>query len=92
MIGHAAAVNPIRPVGLAPTAPAAPAPKPDAARSAGQRAFFEMIAGKSPAAAAAPSASAETSAATPRPERLAAAAGEPPTKILRPGSLLDIRI
>lgn len=58
------------------------------ARSAGQRAFFEAAMGKTPAAsAAAPDAPARF---VPKiPVDLPA---EPPARILRPGSLLDIKV
>jgi hypothetical protein len=94
-------VTAIRPPGFPPT-PAAGAPqRPDAARLAAQKAFFEAAMGKAPAAApsAAPQAAqaVRTAAAAPAtpapaPQRTAAPNGEPPTRILRPGSLLDIRV
>jgi hypothetical protein len=87
-----AGVNPIRPNGLAPTPAPQPATRPDAGRVAGQRAFFDMIAGRAqaaaPAAQVAPAASPEPA----RPQRLTAAPAEPPARMLRPGSLLDIRV
>ncbi|MCR5878223.1 hypothetical protein [Phenylobacterium sp. J367] len=85
-------VNPIRPLGVAPTPQPAPAQRTDAGRMAGQRAFFDMIAGKAPAAAAAATAAPATPAAVTPATRSAAAPAEAPAKILRPGSLLDIRI
>jgi hypothetical protein len=65
----------------------------DAARLAAQRAYFQQAMGR-PAAAAAP---APTAVQTPSPpvrtvELRPAANAEPPTKVLRPGSLLDIRV
>lgn len=57
------------------------------ARSAGQRAFFEAAMGKAQGAAAAPDAPARF---VPKvPIDLPA---EPPSRILRPGSLLDIKV
>ena len=83
-------MTPIRAANL--SAPPAPATAVDAARLAAQRAFFEVALGK-PAAASASAAAAE---AAPTPIRTAdlrpGPAAEPPARILRPGSLLDIRI
>jgi hypothetical protein len=81
-------VNPIRPNGLPQTSvPQRPA---DPARLAAQRAFFEAALGKAPAAATAVAARPAQAAAplqrTPDP------ASAKPEKILRPGSLLDIRV
>lgn len=78
---------------IRPTVP--PASQPGATpagpvRTAAQRAFFEAALGKA-AAAPAPSAPAAP-AATPVEARAAPAPSEPPRKILRPGSLLDIRV
>ena len=78
------------------------APRPDAGRNAAQRAFFAAALGQAPAAAAAPQAQVQ-----PQVQRVAAApqpaappAGriptnlppDPPTRILRPGSFLDIKV
>jgi hypothetical protein len=84
--------------------PAQPSPA-DAARSAAQRAFFDAAMGRSagPAPSAAPAAAvAPTALFTPtaapiqraeiRPAVTPAPGAEPPAKILRPGSLLDIRV
>ncbi len=81
-------MNPIRPQTPPPQTPA-PA---STARTAAQRAFFQAAMGQAQAPAKA--------AATPEPVREAARVqtvraetpAEPPTKILRPGSLLDIRV
>jgi hypothetical protein len=84
-------VNPIRPANL----PVTPAPTQgsggaDAARAAAQRAFFDAAMGRAPAAA---SSQITTAPAVPqRVEPRPSAAAEAPTRILRPGSLLDIRI
>lgn len=70
------------------------APNEDSARLAAQRAFFNAAMGQAQADAA-PRASATAPAVTqPAPvNRIdAAASSEAPQKILRPGSLLDIRI
>jgi hypothetical protein len=84
----------IRPT-LSPPAPAV-APKPaNAGRLAAQKAFFQIAAGD-PAQAAAPPAQASATAAVtraaPPATRSAEPAAEAPTKLLRPGSLLDIRV
>ena len=72
------------------------APKPaNAARLAAQKAFFE-IAASAPPQTAAPPAQASATAAVTRVAAPAARSAEPPaeapTKLLRPGSLLDIRV
>lgn len=72
--------------------------RPDAGRSAAQKAFFDMALGKAAAPAAAvasPPSSGQTAApvaARATPQRLPDPAAEKPQKILRPGSLLDIRV
>ena len=86
--------TPIRPSAL----PVAPQPaasaKADAARAAAQRAFFQAaLTGQ---AAAKPTTQASTTT-TPtvfaQPvQRIPDPAAEPPTRILRPGSLLDIKV
>jgi hypothetical protein len=83
-------VNPVRPSIVPPGAPGQVQRPVDPARAAAQRAFFEAALGKAPAAAA-PVAAPVVQAAAPvqrTPERMAAK----PEKILRPGSLLDIRV
>ena len=87
-------MDPIRPNSV-PTPPASGA---DVARQAAQRAFFDAAMGRAGApAAAAPQAArlstVATAAAPPpgaglRPDP----AAEPPARLLRPGSLLDIRV
>jgi len=84
-------LNPIRPANL----PVTPAPTqgsgaPDLARAAAQRAFFDAAMGRAPAAAPPHTAVAPTP--TPSVELRPSATTEAPNKILRPGSLLDIRI
>lgn len=84
-------MTPIRP-GMPPAQPASSAGA-DAARLAAQRAFFQQAMGR-PAAA---QTTAPTTAQAPAPpvrtaELRPAANAEPPAKILRPGSLLDIRV
>ncbi len=72
----------------------------DTARAAAQRAFFDAAMGRSaaPAAQAAPVAAAQNAVFTPstapvqRAEIRPAPNAEPPAKVLRPGSLLDIRV
>jgi hypothetical protein len=81
-------VDPIRPAPLQTTPTATPGA--DAARQAAQKAFFDAAMGR----AAAPTATRATAPA-PAPQRVElrpTANAEPPTRILRPGSLLDIRI
>jgi hypothetical protein len=85
-------VNPIRP-NLPPVAPN-PAPQSaDAARSAAQRAFFELALGKVPPAAPTQAAiqAAPTRAAEPARRALQTPAENGP-RPMRPGSLLDIRV
>lgn len=72
----------IRP-NLPPLGAPSPAAQSSGARAAA-RAFFELAAGKAPAAAAAP--------APTLVNRMAQAPVEPPARPLRPGSLLDIRV
>jgi len=79
-------VTPIRPHAVSDAQSAA---RPDPARQA-QRAFFEAALGKTPAAAPATLAA---NAPAPTPVHRLPQAGEPaPTRILRPGSLLDIKV
>lgn len=79
---------PLDPLRAPLQSPAAPAAKPAAARQAAQRAFFDLAAGKA-------SAPAETAAKPPPPSAVqphVKLPAEPPAKILRPGSLLNIRV
>lgn len=70
----------------------------DSAKLAAQRAFFAAVQAQGVAAPRAPAAAAAAAQAAPQPapapvQRMAATtAAEPPQKILRPGSLLDIRV
>ncbi|THD50975.1 MAG: hypothetical protein E8A12_21790 [Phenylobacterium sp.] len=73
----------------------------DAARASAQRAFFDAAMGRAgaPTAPAAPQAASQTQAFTPQTApvqraevRPTAIPAEPPAKLLRPGSLLDIRV
>jgi len=87
------AVNPIRP-SPTPVSQAHVTPKAsDAARVAAQRAFFEIALGKA-SAAVPPQASAQ--AAPPRAaaplDRTEKTPAEAPSRPLRPGSILDIRV
>ncbi|HEX5378813.1 MAG TPA: hypothetical protein VFW47_09575 [Phenylobacterium sp.] len=87
--------TPIRPGFQTPT-PQAPA-RPDAARNAAQRAFFDAAFGKAPGAAAAPQTAQAAPAAPattfPSAQRIPTSLpADPPTRILRPGSLLDIKV
>lgn len=87
-------MNPVRPTTLPPTAPGQVQRPADAARAAAQKAFFEAALGRTSAPAPAPVAQAAPPVAsgaapvqrTPDPQ------AAQPQKILRPGSLLDIRV
>lgn len=84
-------MNPIRP--QTPFPPQTPAPA-NTARTAAQRAFFQAAMGQAqaPAKAAAPPPP-EPARETVRVQTVRAETpAEPPTRILRPGSLLDIRV
>ena len=84
-------MTPIRP-GMPPAQPA-PTGGADAARLAAQRAFFQQAMGRPAAAATAAPATAQAPTQPVRTVELRPAANaEPPAKILRPGSLLDIRV
>lgn len=76
---------------LVPTQPAAARPG-EAARSAAQRAFFEAAIGKTPAPAAPPAVTAQTAAPRVETVQVKTVPDEPPTRYLRPGSLLDIKV
>jgi hypothetical protein len=79
---------PIRPGLPQPTAPQA---RPDVARAAAQKAFFQAALGQAegPGMSARPAADPTAQRAQKIPTALPA---EPPSKILRPGSLLDIKV
>lgn len=64
----------------------------DAARLAAQRAFFQQAMGRPAAATAATAPATAPAPALRMVEVRPAANAEPPAKILRPGSLLDIRV
>ncbi|MBC7167790.1 hypothetical protein [Phenylobacterium sp.] len=81
-------MNPIRP--QTPFPPQTPAPA-QSGRTAAQRAFFQAAMGEAPAKAAAAPAEPAREAVRVQTVR-AETPAEPPTKILRPGSLLDIRV
>lgn len=74
--------------------PPAGAARADPTRSAAQKAFFDLAMGKAAAPAAAPAAppTVPAAAAPVTLQRIPDAAAEKPEKILRPGSLLDIRV
>ena len=87
----------VRPPILPPTSAAAQPARPDAARLAAQKAFFDLAMGKAaaPAAAVASTAPASRNPAPPAAagaSRLPDPSADKPQKILRPGSLLDIRV
>jgi len=82
-------VNPIRPSILPPT-PQSPQSQ-DSAKLAAQRAFFAAAMGQ----AQAPAQAAMAPPAAPAPStaaRAVAVQADPPQKVLRPGSLIDIRV
>jgi hypothetical protein len=88
-------VNPIRPQIVPPGAAGSQVQRPaDPARAAAQRAFFEAALGRAPVAVATQvAAQAEAPASAPvTAQRRPDPAAPQPEKILRPGSLLDIRI
>jgi hypothetical protein len=92
-------VTPIRPNAfpMQPAATSVAGASADAARAAAQRAFFDAAMGRAgaPAAPAAPQTQIFKPQTAPvqRAElRPAAIPAEPPAKLLRPGSLLDIRV
>ena len=81
-------MTPVRPNPL-PNASASGAQRPDVARNAAQKAFFQAAMGQAQAPAAAPQ-----EASAPRPVHRVPTnlPADPPERILRPGSLLDIRV
>jgi hypothetical protein len=82
-------VTPIRPQQPAPIAPQGAAPS-DAGRLSAQKAFFALAMGQGQPA---PAVTEPAAASVPAPvNRTAGAPAEAPVKILRPGSLLDIRV
>lgn len=94
----------IRPPIFPPSQAAQPA-RPDAGRNAAQKAFFDLALGKAAApaqtaaqsptktAAAATASSPAVAATTPvSTSRIPDVGAERPQKMLRPGSLLDIRV
>lgn len=83
-------MNPVRPNPFAAAPQAQPARPIDPARAAAQRAFFEAALGKAAAPSAAPAQA--HSQAAPAPPRTPEVGAPKPEKILRPGSLLDIRV
>jgi hypothetical protein len=88
-------VNVLRPTLTPQTPGATPVQRADPAGVAAQRAFFDLVSGKSaptPPIAAARTAATEFAPAAVPPQRVVQAGAEPPAKILRPGSLLDIRV
>lgn len=81
----------VRPPIFPPSQASAAPQRADAAKLAAQKAFFDMAMGK----AAAPAAAAPTPVQAllqAQVQRIPDPGAEPPAKILRPGSLLDIRV
>jgi len=89
-------VTPIRPNAILAQPPASAAAGPEAARAAAQRAFFDAAMGRSaaPQAPAAPRPAAVAPGSVPiqRAEIRPQPSSEVPQRILRPGSLLDIKV
>jgi hypothetical protein len=86
-------VTPVRPTNLPAQQTASQAAGADPAKAAAQRAFFQAALGGAakPAAAQAQPTTTPTVFAQPV-QRIPDPKAEAPTKILRPGSLLDIRV
>jgi hypothetical protein len=86
-------VTAVRPPIFPPSQAAQPT-RPETGRLAAQKAFFDLALGKSAAPAQAPVAAAPNPARTvpAAAQRVPDAGLEKPEKILRPGSLLDIRV
>lgn len=85
----------VRPPLYPPPAPRPQAARTDAQRTAGQMAFFEAAMGQAPAAARAqPQAQTQAQPPAVHVTRLSSIPepGEAPQKILRPGSIIDIRV
>ncbi|MBI1197869.1 MAG: hypothetical protein GC203_08395 [Phenylobacterium sp.] len=85
-------MTPIRPT-ASPQVPAGQVQTPqdrDAGKLAAQRAFFAALGKAGPAASPAPVETAQAAPATPTVQT--AAPADAPRKILRPGSLIDIRV
>ncbi|MDO9336060.1 MAG: hypothetical protein Q7T61_06640 [Caulobacter sp.] len=78
----------IRPTSWQP----APAPTTAPGRTAAQRAFFDAAMGRAAQPAAPVPAAQPVAAPAQRPLQASALSEEPPRKILRPGSLVDIRV
>lgn len=86
-------MTPVRPPFTPPTPQPQGGARADAPRANAQRAFFQAAMGQAqaPARPAAPPTEAAPSAA-PTTQRIPDPRAEPPTRILRPGSLLDIKV
>lgn len=89
-------LTPVTTIRPNPFPAAAPQPQPlDAGRQAAQRAFFAAAMGQAQAPAQMAPQVAPQPAVEPRPAAAARTpdpSAEPPKRILRPGSLLDIRV
>jgi hypothetical protein len=92
-------VTPIRPIALPVPAGAQPVGGADASRAAAQKAFFDAAMGRAaapapPAAATAPRPAIFAPVAAPisRVEVRPVPGADAPARLLRPGSLLDIRV
>ena len=80
----------VRPPIFPPTPPTAAPQRADPARLAAQKAFFQAALGQAAAPAAALTATPPRAPAT--VQRMPDPTAEKPAKILRPGSLLDIKV
>jgi hypothetical protein len=90
-------VNPVRPTSFPAAQPLAATPATEGARLAAQRAFFKVaqnpaVSAAAPAQVTAPSASTPAASAAQPAQKIPDPNAEPPQRILRPGSLLDIRV
>lgn len=85
-------MTPIRPYQIAPGAQPTRPTQADEAKLAAARAFFAAAVGKPAAAQGMQAATAQAAASAPQIQRTPDPAAPAPQKILRPGSLLDIRI
>ncbi|THD77495.1 MAG: hypothetical protein E7812_16355 [Phenylobacterium sp.] len=81
----------VRPPIFPPSRPVDALQRADQTKLAAQKAFFDAALGK-PAATVAAAQQTAPAAPAVRPQRIPDPTAEAPTKILRPGSLLDIRI
>ncbi|WP_133255257.1 hypothetical protein [Phenylobacterium kunshanense] len=84
-------MNPIRP-NMLPLSTLTGGERQDTGKAAAQRAFFQAALSQAQGAAAPAAAAAPQAAQVQRAASVAAAPADQPQKILRPGSLIDIRV